>query len=121
MYTYLYVSMHVLWHGLIVIPWLPREPTPPRFPVWLGIPKPLIPYPLLWEGAVRTVGSHLGRIPNCSRVPDPPPPWGTAPPQRPSHSPPTRGLRPIVSWRGGGELASKTEGSPPPPRAGPPP
>ena len=44
------------------------------FPVWLGIPKPMIPYPLLSEGAVRTVGSHLGRIPNCSEVPDPPPP-----------------------------------------------
>ena len=40
----------------------------------LGIPKLIIPYSLLWEGAVRTVGSHLGRIPNCSEVPDPPPP-----------------------------------------------
>ena len=45
-----------------------------KFPVLLGIPKTMIPYPLLWEGAVRTVGSHLGRIPNCSEVPPPPPP-----------------------------------------------
>ena len=35
--------------------------------MWLGIPKPMIPYRLLWEGAVRTVGS-MGRIPNCSEV-----------------------------------------------------
>ena len=67
--------------------------------MWLGIPKPMIPYPLLWEGAVRTVGSHLGRIPNCSEVPDhpppphgnpgnPPPPPGTALPGAPPRPPP---------------------------------
>ena len=70
--------------------------------MWLGIPKPMIPYPLLWEGAVRTVGSLLGRIPNCSEVPDtPPPPTGTpgtppppgtalpgAPPRPPLKAPP---------------------------------
>ena len=57
--------------------------------MWLGIPKPMIPYPLLWEGAVRTVGSHLGRIPNCSEVPDTPPPTGTpgTPPPREPPSP----------------------------------
>ena len=53
--------------------------------MWLGIPKPMIPYPLLWEGAVRTVGSHLGRIPNCSEVPDTPPP-----PREPREPPPPR-------------------------------
>ena len=29
--------------------------------MWLGLPKPMIPY-LLEQGAVRSVGSHLGRI-----------------------------------------------------------
>ena len=68
----------------------------------------MIPYPLLWEGAVRTIGSHLGRIPNCSEVPDPPPPPpGNRPPRRPSRNPPLpepppspTGLRPTVSWGG---------------------
>ena len=94
-YIYLYVCVYVLWHGVTLNPWPPQEPTPLRFPVWLGIPKPMIPYPLLWEGAVRTVGSHLGRIPNCSEVPDPPPPPGTAgtalpgaPPRTPPSKPP---------------------------------
>ena len=83
-YIYLCVCTYVLWHGVTLIPWPPQEPTPLRFPVWLGIPKPMIPYPLLWEGAVRTVGSHLGRIPNCSEVPDtPPPPPGNRPPRCP--------------------------------------
>ena len=86
-YISLYVCMCVLWHGVTLIPWPPQEPIPLRFPVWLGIPKPMIPYPLLWEEAVRTVGSHLGRIPNCSEVPDTPPPPtgtpGTAPPPPP--------------------------------------
>ena len=88
-YISLYVCMYVLWHGVTLIPWPPQEPTPLRFPVWLGIPKPMIPYPLLWEGAVRTVGSHLGRIPNCSEVPDTPPPTGT-----PGTAPPPPGNRP---------------------------
>ena len=83
--------MYVLWHGVTLIPWPPQEPTPLRFPVWLGIPKPMIPYPLLWEGAVRTVGSHLGRIPICSEVPDPPPPRGTTLPGAKSK---TEGLPP---------------------------
>ena len=93
-YISLYVCMYVLWHGVTLILWPPQEPTPLRFPVWLGIPKPMIPYPLLWEGAVRTVGSHLGRIPNCSEVPDtPPPPHGNPgnrpppPPEPPSPAP----------------------------------
>ena len=43
-------------------------PTPLRFPVWLGIPKPMIPYPLLGQGVVRTVGSHLCRTPNVKEV-----------------------------------------------------
>ena len=99
-YISLYVCMYVLWHGVTLIPWPPQEPTPLRFPVWLGIPKPMIPYPLLWEGAVRTVGSHLGRIPNCSEVPDtppppreprePPPPPGTALPGAPPRPPPSK-------------------------------
>ena len=114
------LSIHALLRG--PLSWV-------GFPVWLGIPKPMIPYPLLWEGAVRTVGSHLGRIPNCSQVPDPPPPprpppgirpprW---PPRRPSQNlpsnpppPPPRGLRPTVSW--GGKWRPKPRGCPPPPR-----
>ena len=94
--------------------------------MWLGIPKPMIPYRLLWEGAVRTVGSHLGRIPNCSEVTDPPPPPGTAlpgappPPGRPSQNPPSqpppppppKGLWPTVSW--GGSWRPKPRGPPPP-------
>ena len=138
-YISLYVCMYVLWHGVTLIPWPPQEPTPLRFPVWLGIPKPMIPYPLLWEGAVRTVGSHLGRIPNCSEVPDtPPPPTGTPgtpppPPPReppspaplldpplqapppskppPPPPPPPRGLRPTVSW--GGSWRPGPRGRPP--------
>ena len=121
--------MYVLWHGVTLIPWPPQEPTRLRFPVWLGIPKPMIPYPLLWEGAVRTVGSHLGRIPNCSEVPDTPPP-GNRPPRRPSHTPPPsqnppllepppprtpppppRGLRPTVTW--GGIWRPEPRGHPP--------
>ena len=128
--------MYVLWHGVTLIPWPPQEPTPLRFPVWLGIPKPMIPYPLLWEGAVRTVGSHLGRIPNCSEVPDTPPPPhgnpGNPPPPREPPSPaplldpplqappppPPRGLRPTVSW--GGSWRPGPRGRPPraPPRSG---
>ena len=38
--------------------------------MWLGIPKPMMPFPLLGQGAVRTVRSHLGRRPNRSEVPD---------------------------------------------------
>ena len=84
------VCMYVLWHGVTLIPWPPQEPTPLRFPVWLGIPKPIIPYPLLWEGAVRSVGSHLGRIPNFRRCPTPHPPSkpGNRHPLRPSQNPP---------------------------------
>ena len=73
--------------------------------MWLGIPKPMILYPLLWEGAVRTVGSHLGRMPNCSEVPDNPPPPQEPPSPVPLPEPPPsqaspspRGLRPTVSW-----------------------
>ena len=132
-YIYIYISlyacMYVLWHGVTLIPWPPQEPTPLRFPVWLGIPKPMIPYPLLWEGAVRTVGSHLGRIPNCSEVPDTPPPHGNPgnppppreppspaplldpPLQAPPPPPPPRGLRPTVSW--GGSWRPEPRGRPP--------
>ena len=38
--------------------------------MWVGIPKPMIPYPPFGEGAVQTVGSHLGHIPNHLEVPD---------------------------------------------------
>ena len=63
--------------------------------MWLGIPKPMIPYPLLWEGAVRTVGSHLVCIPSCSEVPDTPhPPWGTALPAPPPPNAPPPGTPP---------------------------
>ena len=133
-YIYIYISlyacMYVLWHGVTLIPWPPQEPTPLRFPVWLGIPKPMIPYPLLWEGAVRTVGSHLGRIPNCSEVPDTPPPprEPREPPPPPPREPPSpaplldpplqgppppppRGLRPTVSW--GGSWRPEPRGRPP--------
>ena len=75
--------------------------------MWLGIPKPMIPYPLLWEGAVRTVGSHLGRIPNCSEVPDTPPPPGTALPGAPTKTTPSQNPPPPSQ-------------PPPPPPKGPP-
>ena len=118
--------MYVLWHGVTLIPWPPQEPTPLRFPVWLGIPKPMIPYPLLWEGAVRTVGSHLGRIPNCSEVPDTPPPPREPrepPPPPPPREPPSPAPlldpplqappppRPTVS--GGGSWRPEPRGRPP--------
>ena len=90
--------------------------------MWLGISKPMIPYPLLWEGAVRTVGSHLGRIPKCSEVPDTPPTPETpgtalpgAPPRTPPSKPPPpppRGLRPTVSW--GGVVGVQDRGVAPP-------
>ena len=90
----MYVCMYVLWHGVTLIPWPPQEATPLRFPVWLGIPKPMIPYHLLWEGAVRIVASYLGRVPNYWEVPDTPPPRNPgnrpprAPPRTPSSKPP---------------------------------
>ena len=60
---------------------------------------------------MRTVGSHVGRIPNCSDSPDPPPPHqGTAL----SAPPPPRGLRPTVSWAG----SWRPDSSPPPPLVG---
>ena len=73
--------------------------------MWLGIPKPMIPYPLLWEGAVRTVGSHLGRTPNCSEVPDTPPPPGNRPPRCPYQNHPLPEPHPLPN--------------PPPPRPPP--
>ena len=112
-YTYLYICIYVLWHGVTLIPWPPQEPTPLTFPLWLGIPKPMIPYPLLWEGAVRTVGSHLGRIPNCSEVPNPPPPPGEppSPPPLPEPSPQGASGRQLV----GGVVGVQNRGLPPPP------
>ena len=93
-------------------------PTPLRFLVWLGMPKPMIPYPLLGQGVVRTVKSHLGRIPNCSEVPDTPlPPGGpaVAPPRTPlpAPPPPQGGLWPTV--RGGGSWRPQPKSCPPPP------
>ena len=89
--------------------------------MWLGIPKPMIPYPLLWEGAVRTVGSHLGRIPNCSEVPDPPPPpgnRGNSPPRRPSQNPPLQAPPPPPGASGqqlvGGLVGVQDRGVAPP-------
>ena len=61
-------------------------PSPPTDPP--GVPPP--PKPLL----------------------DPPPPHLPLP-EPPLQCPPPRGLPPTVSWGGGGELASRTEGSPP--------
>ena len=81
------IHIYALCHGVTLIPWPPQEPTPLRFPVWLGIPKPTKPYPLLRQGAVRNVGSHLGRIPNCTKVPDNPPPPPTKTPIRPAYRP----------------------------------
>ena len=83
----------------------------------------MIPSPLLWEGAVRTVGSHLGRIPNCSEVPNTPQPPRNRPPRRPPRRPtqnpppPPRGLRPTVSW-GGGVVGVRNRGFAPPPPPG---
>ena len=95
-----------------------------RFEDPVPIRKPVIPYPLLWEGAVRTVGSHLGRIPNCSEVPNTPHPPGNRPPRRPRpptpprhpsqnppSTPPPRGLRPTDSW--GGRGRPEPRGHPP--------
>ena len=59
----------------------------------------MIPYPLLWEGAVRTVGSHGAAYPTVRRCPTPP-----------------RGLRPTVSW--GGEVGVQNRGVAPPPPPG---
>ena len=82
----------------------------------------MIPYPLLWEGAVRTVGSHLGRIPNCSEVPDTPHPPGEPPspapllePPLPEPPPPPQGAssRPLV----GGIVGVQNRGVAPPGRA----
>ena len=92
------------------------------FPVWLGIPKPMIPYPLLGQGAVQTIGSYLGRIPNFSvgEVLEPPPP----PARSKSTSQPANSPIPIAPPRtppfqaivgGGGWLASKLEELPPAP------
>ena len=76
--------------------------------MWLGIPKPMIPYPLLGLGVVQAVGTHVGRIPNYLEVPDTPPPPAHphAPPIAPTKTPlsyppapPPGGLRPTVSWR----------------------
>ena len=69
-------------------------------------PKPMMPYlRLLGQGVVRTVGSHLGRIPNCLEVRPPPPPRGQKPlpslPIAPSNPPPPRGP-PANGWWGGG-------------------
>ena len=76
-----------------------------KFPVWLGIPKPMIPSPLLWEGAVRTIGSHLGCILNYSEVPDNPLPQGTPAPllEPPLPAPPPLPAKgsPANSWLGG--------------------
>ena len=95
--------------------------------MWLGIPKPMIPYPLLWEGAVRTVRSHLGRIPNCSEVPDTPPPpetpgtAGTALPGAPRRTPPSKPPLPPPLGASGRQLVGGVVGvqdrgvAPPPP------
>ena len=61
---------------------------PSSVQVLLRIPKPVIPYPLVWEGAVRSVGSHLDRIPNYLEVPDTARPRGTALPGAPPRTPP---------------------------------
>ena len=61
----------------------------------------MIPYPLLGQGAVRTVGLHLSRIPNCSEVPVPPPPQ-KPPPSSPPPPPPKGASGQLLvggSWR----------------------
>ena len=81
--------------------------------MWLGMPKPMIPYPFLWEGAVRTVKSHLGHVSDCSEVPDTPLPPGNGPSQKsPSEPPPPQGAsgQQLV---GGGSW--RPEPKPPPP------
>ena len=99
--------------------------------MWLGIPKPMVPYSLLWEGAVRTVGSLVARIPNCLEFPDTPlpprdrPPRCPPPPRRPSQNPPSqpppppparpRGLRRTVSWGGSWRPEPRSRPPPPPP------
>ena len=64
--------------------------------MWLGIPKPMLPYPPLGQGVVRTVRTHLGRMPNCLEVPPPPFPPGKSP----SQTPPPPGAS--GQWMGGG-------------------
>ena len=99
---------------------------PVRFLVWLGIPKLMIPYPLLGQGAVRIVGSHVGRIPNCSEVPQPPPPPPArhakapkiAPPKTPPPRPPPPGGasgQQLVGGGGGGSWCPEPRSRPPPP------
>ena len=97
--------------------------------MWLGIPKTMIPYPLLWEGAVPTVGLHLGRIPNCSELPDPPPPGtpgtpGTALPGAPPRTPPLQAPLPPPPPQGasgqqlvGGAVGDQNRGVAPPSEA----
>ena len=56
---------------------------------------------------MRTVGSHLGRIPNCFEVPDnPPPPQGTALPGGPPDAPkcPSQNPPPPPQWASGQQL-----------------
>ena len=69
----------------------------------------MIPYPLLGQGAVRTVGSHLGCIPNCSEPPPPPPP---TPGQKPLLDPETMvapGPEKMVARENAGSSARKTD------------
>ena len=75
----------------------------------LGIPKPMIPYPLLWEGALRTSRSHLGRISNCSELPNPPPPLGNRTPRRPPH-PPAPCPKPLPKGASGQQLVGGVVG-----------
>ena len=106
----------------------PPPPRGSRYP-WPGIPKPMQPYPMLGLGAVRMVGLHVGRIPNCSEVPDPPPPlcqtmasvyWRETPPPCPLGPPPGKNLLPPpppppgVSGDSGGVGGSRTGSSDPP-------
>ena len=67
-----------------LVPWCNSNPmtasgpAPLRFPVWLGIPKPMIPYPLLGQGGGAncriTPGPHTKLFGGGRQPPPPPPP-----------------------------------------------
>ena len=93
--------------------------------MWLGIPKPMISYPLLGQGVVRPVGSHLAAYSSvwrCLSPPPPPPRPVRSPTQTPSHPPhsnpslsaPLLGGGAPKGW-GGGVVGVQTQGVAPPP------
>ena len=70
-----------------------------------------MPCPLLFEGAVRAVRSHLGRIPNCSEVHDTPPlPTSETPSPAPLPEPPPSQNNPPPQGASGRQLVERVVG-----------